>query len=465
MDAFSSFFAVLMLASGLFMTVRLGGFQFTHLGKALKTVFSPGKKGKRSGGSLTPFEAMASALGGSVGTANIAGTAGAIALGGPGAVFWMWIAGLFGMAVKFSEIVLALLFREKRGGEWIGGPMLYIEKGLGSSRLSKAAALLFAAFTLLCCTVSTPLVQANTIGESVLALVSAFRPTAGTGAVKLGAAAFIALLVGAAVLGGGRRIGRISSRIVPFMAALYIVVCLALLVRFRRNLIPALASVIGSAFGVRPAAGGFAGAAMLAAMRVGTARGVYSNEAGVGSAPMAHACADTDDPVKQGLFGIFEVFADTLVMCTLTALAVLCTGVPLSGGGAAIAHAAFSSLLGPRAAGVFLSVSLFLFAYTSIIGWSFYALTSARYLFGNGAAPFVGAVITALSALGVFLRSGAVWKLGECLNYLMACPNMLAVLLLSGAVRREAKAFAAAEPPPRRILQTKSPACFHRRGA
>lgn len=458
MDAFSSVFAALMLAAGLFVTVRLRAFQFTHLSKSLKTVLFPGKSVKRSGG-LTPFEAMASALGGSVGTANIAGTAGAIALGGPGAVFWMWAAGLVGMAVKFSEIVLALRFREKRGGEWIGGPMLYIEKGLGSSRFFKLLAMLFAAFALLCSAVSTPLVQANTVGESAAALFATFFPKAGVSFAKLCAGGLIALLVGAALLGGVKRIGRISSCIVPFMALLYIGCCLAALVRFRSGVLPALRAVVCSAFGLRPAAGGLAGGAMLTAMRVGTARGVYSNEAGVGSAPMAHACADTDDPVRQGLFGIFEVFADTLVMCTLTALTVLSSGVPLAGSGMTIAHAAFSRLLGAEAAGVFLAVSLFLFAYTSILGWSFYGLSCARYLFGEGAAPAVGAITTALCAVGVFLRTDAVWKLGECLNYLMAGPNMLAVLLISGIVVRETRGYRATEP------YRKTPSAFCRRGA
>lgn len=457
MDAFSSVFAVLMLASGLFMTVRLGGFQFTHLGRSLKAVLFPGKSAQKGGG-LTPFEAMASALGGSVGTANIAGTAGAIALGGPGAVFWMWIAGLIGMAVKFSEIVLALRFREKRGGKWIGGPMLYIEKGLGNGRFSKWPAMLFAAFALLCSVVSTPLVQANTVGESIGALFAVFLPKAGGTAAKLFSGGLIALLVGAALLGGAKRIGRISSRVVPFMAVLYIGCCAAALIRFRSGILPALRAVIGSAFGLRPAAGGFAGGAMLAAMRVGTARGVYSNEAGVGSAPMAHACADTDDPVRQGLFGIFEVFTDTLVMCTLTALTVLSSGVPLEGSGMAIAHAAFSALLGAKVAGVFLAASLFLFAYTSILGWSFYGLSCARYLFGERAVPAVCAVTTALCAVGVFVRTDAVWRLGECLNYLMACPNMLAVLLLSGVVVREARDYSAMEG------QRKTPPAFCRRG-
>lgn len=446
MDAFSSFFAVLMLSAGVFITLRLGGFQFTHLMAALKTALRPafGKKPGAEKAGVTPFQAMASALGGSVGTANIAGTAGALALGGPGAIFWMWVAALFGMAVKFSEIVLALRYREKRNGEWVGGPMLYIERGLGAMRRSPAARRLsgplarsFALFALLASLIGTPLVQANTVAESALSTVAAFGGC--TAAVKPAAAPLLAALVGIVVLGGAKRIGRISELLVPFMALAYILVSLVVLVHFRRNIGPALLSILRGAFGARQAAGGICAYSLVAALRVGTARGVYSNEAGVGSSPMAHACAETDDPVGQGLFGIFEVFADTLVMCTLTALCVLSSGVPLSGSGAGIALSAFSSVLGGRAAGVFLAVSLLLFAYTSIIGWSAYGLQAVVYLFGKGAKLPFCLLFTALTALGVFLRSEAVWKAGETLNYLMAAPNMLAVLLLSGEVKKETR--------------------------
>ncbi len=455
MNAFSSFFAVLTLLSGAVLTGRTRGFQFTHFGRSLAAVFRrkrPQKPlSKASGGrAVTPFQAMASALGGSVGTANIAGTAGAIALGGPGAVFWMWAAGLLGMGVKFAEIVLALLYREKRNGEYFGGPMLYIEKGLGGRGAFRFFALplarCFAVFGLLAGSISTPLVQSNTVAESAALMFSALRPAPGAAFLRPCAALFMALLVGAAVLGGVRRIGRISEYTVPFMALLYAAACCAVLFVFRRNLGMAFASILRGAFGLRPAAGGLFGYGMLRAMRVGMARGVYSNEAGVGSAPIAHACAETTDPVIQGMYGVFEVFADTLVMCSLTALCVLASGAfTAKGGGTAIALAAFAPVFGRKASAVFLALSLLLFAYTSVIGWSVYGLRCGEWLFGKKARLPCCAVITLCSALGAFIPAARVWQFGETLNYLMAAPNLLALLALSGDVRREVRAFCRTE--------------------
>lgn len=444
MNAFSSFFAVLMLFSGLTITVRLRGFQFRRLGEAFRAVFLPGKRRKPGQASaVTPFQAMASALGASVGTANIAGVAGALAIGGPGAVFWMWVAALLGMAVKFTEIVLAILFREKRTEGWLGGPMLYIEKGLGKLLPCRLPALLahaFALFTIAASLISTPIVQANTVYECLVTTAGSVLPAAKR-AVSVCAAPLCALFSAIVMLGGAKRIGRLSALLVPFMAAAYIAACAAVLIRFRSNIPSALLSIFRGAFSPGPAAGGIGVYGMLRAFRVGTARGVYSNEAGVGSSPMAHAAADTDDPVRQGFFGIFEVFMDTIVMCTLTALTVLSSGVQLSENGAAAALAAFSKVFGPAAAGTFLSSALALFAFTSMIGWSNYGLTAAEFLFGSRSRlPFI-LLFAALTAVSGNIRAGAAWRLGETLNYLMALPNMIAVLLLSPAAAREARAF------------------------
>ncbi|MBO4879844.1 MAG: sodium:alanine symporter family protein [Clostridia bacterium] len=451
MESFSAFFSVIVLFSGCFLTVRLRGFQFTHIGTALRTVLFPKKSAgtrRREKGAISSFQAMAAALGGSVGTANIAGTAGAIALGGPGAVFWMWVAALFGMGVKFSEIVLAVGSREKRGGGWIGGPMLYIEKGLMKKgrigrRFARPLARCFAFFGLIAGCIGTPLVQANTIAESGVNMALAFRPSADPAPVRAVSAAVCAVLVGAVILGGVRRVGRISEYLVPFMSAVYILACLSVLWFFRKNLGMALGAVLRGAFGLRPAAGGLFGYGMLRAIRVGTARGVYSNEAGVGSAPMAHACAETDDPVRQGLFGVFEVFADTLVMCSLTAFAVLASGAFAVGSssGTAIALAAFAPVFGKKAASLFLAASLLLFAYTSVIGWSVYGLRCGEWLFGRKAKLPCCAAITLCTALGAFIPAARVWRFGEMLNYLMAAPNLVALVLLSDDVRREAREY------------------------
>ena len=345
MDGFSSFFAILMLCAGLFLSVRINFFQFTHLGCAIKTALGLGqrraaenvrRKQKSDASGVTPFQALSSALGGSIGTANIAGVASAIAIGGAGAVFYMWLAALVGMGVKFCEIVLALRYREKRGGQWCGGAMLYIEKGFRKSNtgsrflqsVSKPLAAGFALFGLLASSVGTPLVQSNTIAMSVNDAVLLFLPKAEQKTVGIIAGAVTAALVGIVILGGIQRIGKASEIIVPFMAIGYIAICIIVLSRFGSRILPAFCDIFSSALGIKQAVGGAAGFGAARALRVGMARGVYSNEAGVGSAPMAHACANTNDPVKQGMYGIFEVFADTIVMCTMTALVVLESGIP-----------------------------------------------------------------------------------------------------------------------------------------
>ena len=453
MQTLSILFSILMLSGGLAQTCKLRGFQFRHMRKSIKTALC--FRNRVSGTSdasntgTTPFQAMASALGGSIGTANIAGTASAIAIGGAGAVFYMWLAAAFGMALKFSEIVLAIRFREKRGVEYFGGPMSYIERGLGckrrcspiASRLAKPLALSYAVFTLLASALGTPLVQANTVARSAADALCAFDLKLSDTAVFAAAGLVCALLTGFVVIGGAKRIGRISALLVPFMALGYIVVCAAVLIKFRASIIPSFERIFKEAFGFRALGGGFSGICVSKAMRVGISRGVYSNEAGVGSSAMAHASAQTNSPVKQGLYGIFEVFADTLVMCSLTALVVLSSGVCLpsdpSVSGTSIALSAFSSVLGEKSASVFLSVSLLLFAYTSIIGWSVYGLSAAKYLFGEKAKTPFCVIFTLLTALGAFVRVDIAWKCGEIFNYLMAAPNVFALLLLSKEVKKE----------------------------
>ncbi len=455
MEVFSSLFSIFILSGGIVQTAKLRCFQFGHLKQSLKIVlFSEGKnvsisrKAERDRRGTTPFEAMASALGGSIGTANIAGTASAIAIGGAGAVFYMWLAAVFGMALKLSEIVLALKYREKRNGEYSGGPMSYIERGIGNkkrfsaiSRFAKPLAISYAAFTLLSSSFGTPLVQSNTVARSASDLLLAFDLKISDIAVFAASGLVCAALTGIVVIGGAKRIGRISSLLVPFMALGYIAICSAMLFKFRANILPSLVRIFKEAFGFRQLGGGFCGLCVSKAMRVGISRGVYSNEAGVGTSAMAHASAQTDSAVRQGLYGIFEVFADTLVMCTLTALVVLSSGVNLpcdpSVSGTSIALSAFSSVLGERAASVFLSVSLLLFAYTSIIGWSVYGLSAAKYLFGEKAKTPFCVIFTLLTALGAFVRVEIAWKCGEIFNYLMAAPNILALLMLSKEVKKE----------------------------
>jgi AGCS family alanine or glycine:cation symporter len=456
MELFSSFFSIIVLSGGLAQTVGLRAFQFKHLRKSIMTVlFASNANGKHcnkcspSCRGTTPFEAMASALGGSIGTANIAGTASAVAIGGAGAVFYMWLAGVFGMALKFSEIVLSIKYREKRGGAYYGGPMSYIERGIGKgachsptlSKLAKLAAVSYAVFTLFSSALGTPLVQANTLARSAADMLVAFDLRFSDTAVFAAAGAVCAALTGIVVIGGVKRIGRVSALIVPFMALTYIGVCLAVLIKFRTNLLSSIGRIFSEAFGFRALGGGFCGVCVAKAVRTGISRGVYSNEAGVGSSAMAHASAQTDSAVRQGLFGIFEVFADTLIMCSLTALVVLSSGVSLPSdptvSGSSIALSAFSSVLGEKAASVFLSASLLLFAYTSIIGWSVYGLSAAKYLFGEKAKKPFCIAFTLLTALGAFVRVDIAWKCGELFSFLMAAPNVVALLLLSKEVKKE----------------------------
>lgn len=444
-----------MLVSGAFLTFKTGFFQFTHLGKSIKTVLAPDRtrtaKAKKTPGELSPFQALATALGGSIGTANIAGVAGAIAIGGPGAIFWMWMAALAGMATKFSEVVLAMRYRERDGsGGFLGGPMHYIKMGLGERgrfmrAIAPALSGAFAIFGLLSSLIGTSMVQSNTIAMSAADSAAAFGFTGSTGTIRLISGAVTALLVAAVIIGGVSRIGRFSQVVVTVMALGYTVCCLYVLWINVERIGPAFSSIINSAFGLRPAAGGAAGYSFAAVFRTGVARGVYSNEAGVGSAPIAHACSSSTDPVRQGMYGIFEVFADTIVMCTLTALVVI-TSLPKipsdpSVSGTTIALEAFSTVLSRDVTSVFLAVSLFFFAYTSIVGWSVYGMSCAEYLLGPAARKPICVIYIALIVAGAMMNVDFVWAAGETLNYLMAIPNIIALLLLSGEIGRQTEEY------------------------
>lgn len=437
MDAFGFAMALAVLLSGAFISTRLGFFQFTHLGRALA---SPFKKGGQKGG-VTPFQAMATALGSSVGTANVAGVAGAILLGGPGAVFWIWVSGLIGMGTKLCEIVLAMLYRRRTPAPE-GGPMYYMERGLG--KVGRPLAVLFSLFGCGAALFGTALVQSNTLALAAGGLFESLglfgRSTLSS--LMIGAAA--AALTGAVVFGGARRIGRFSERAVPVMAAVYAAAAIAVIFIGRAGLPSAFLSVIRGAFGIRPAAGGFLGAGFIRAFRVGVARGVYSNEAGVGSAPIAHASSIETDPVKQGMLGIFEVFADTLVMCTLTAFAVLTSGVSIrgtDGDGMGLALRAFSSAFGAGSAAVFLSLSVLIFAFTSLVGWEFYGERCFSYI-SRGKSPLLfRAAFLLLIPLGAACAPSFAWRMGELSNYLMAMPNAAALIMLSGRAAREIRAY------------------------
>lgn len=410
---------VLLLGTGVVLTVLTGAVQFRYLGVALSEVLGKLREKKSTEpGSVSPFQAVATALASTVGVGNIAGVATAISIGGPGSLFWLWVSGLLGMCTKFAEIVIAMHYREADStGTMRGGAMYTLKNGLGMPWLGAvfAGLVAVAAFGI------GNMVQANSVADSLRATFGI--STSVTGIV-------MALLAGTVILGGIRRIGEVTEILVPFMALLYLGGGIIILLRFAGEVPGAIALVFDSAFSGAAATGGFAGATVMMALRYGVARGLFSNEAGLGSAPMVHAAARTDHPVRQGLYGIFEVFVDTILVCTVTGLAILATGVWASGTtGAALAGEAFSVGLPGTAGNIVVTTSLLLFAFSTLIGWSYYGETGVVYLLGaRAAAPYrvLWLIVIYLGATGS-LR--LVWDIADTLNGLMAIPNLVSVLL------------------------------------
>ena len=421
---------ILILGAGLFLTV---GLRFLTIMK-IPFGFSLLWKGRIPGndaGDITPFNALMTSLSATIGTGNIAGVATAIFLGGPGAVFWMWMTALVGMGTKYAEAVCAVRFREKdENGNFVGGPMYYIQNGMGANW--RWLAITFALFAGIAGFGIGNMVQSNSIAD---ALYTTFDiPHLYTGII-------VAHLVGAVLLGGIQRISQVAGALVPFMAALYILASIVVLA-INANAIPtAFGLIFTHAFSPAAATGGFAGAAVWAAIRFGVARGVFSNEAGLGSAPIAHAAAKTKGPVSQGLVAMLGTFIDTLIVCTFTALAILSTGVWTSGAtGAALTSAAFEAAL-PGFGGVIIAVSLAIFAFTTIIGWSYYSERSLQYLFGTSIIMPFRAVWSLAAIVGATVKLGFIWLLADTLNAMMAIPNLVALVVLSPIVFAVTKEF------------------------
>jgi AGCS family alanine or glycine:cation symporter len=416
--------AALFLTAGLrFLTIMEIPFGFSLLWK--------GRIPGNDAGDITPFNALMTSLSATIGTGNIAGVATAIFLGGPGAVFWMWMTALVGMGTKYAEAVCVVRFREKdENGNFVGGPMYYIQNGMGANW--RWLAITFALFAGIAGFGIGNMVQSNSIAD---ALYTTFDiPHLYTGII-------VALLVGAVLLGGIQRISQVAGALVPFMAALYILASIVVLA-INANAMPAAFGLIFThAFSPAAATGGFAGAAVWAAIRFGVARGVFSNEAGLGSAPIAHAAAKTKGPVSQGLVAMLGTFIDTLIVCTFTALAILSTGVWTSGAtGAALTSAAFEAAL-PGFGGVIIAVSLAIFAFTTIIGWSYYSERSLQYLFGTGIIMPFRAVWSLAAIVGATVKLGFIWLLADTLNAMMAIPNLVALVVLSPIVFAVTKEF------------------------
>lgn len=392
---------------------------------------------------MTPFQAVCTALAATVGTGNIAGVAGAIAIGGPGAVFWMWISALLGMCTKFAEVTLAVHFRERNDkGDYIGGPMYYIKNGLGKKWMWLAY--FYAAFGVLTVFGTGNATQVNTITASInTALINYNLLTPdSTGATNLIIGLSIAAIVALILLGGIKRIGKVTEKLVPVMALLYIILGIGLII-IRIDAVPvAFASIFQGAFNPKAVTGGIVGSFFLS-MKNGISRGIFSNEAGLGTGSIAHACADTDEPVKQGLYGIFEVFTDTIVICTMTALIILLSGVPINFGSAAGAEltiSGFTSVYGNWVS-IFTAVAMCCFAFSTIIGWGLYGARCAEFLFGSKVIFGFNIAYSLVAILGATLDLGLIWGIADTFNGFMAIPNLIGVFLLSPVVFKLIKEF------------------------
>ena len=427
---------VLLIAAGIFLSVRTGFFQFRRFGYVLKnTAGSLFHKNlhHRDKGSVSPFQAVTTALAGTIGTGSIAGVATALVLGGPGAVFWMWISALLGMVTKYSEIVLALKFREKnKNGAYIGGPMYYIKNGLGVKWL----AVLFAVFAMIACIGTGNATQSNSI-SGVLDMNFNIAPWI-TGVI-------LTVIVGVVILGGVKRIATVNEKLVPVMAIFFILASVVALIFNIEQIPEAFALIFKEAFNFKSAFGGAAGYGILSAMRYGVGRGVFSNEAGLGSAPIAHSASSEENPVKQGVWGVFEVFITTIVICTMSALIVLTsdiyltafhTGVAPAVSGAALSSAAFGEVL-PYVGDFGIAISTVFFALSTILGWAYYGEVCVGYLFKKHAKVAIGAyrvVYVVFVFIGAIAEINIVWLIADCFNTLMALPNLIALIGLSGVV-------------------------------
>ena len=432
---------VLLVGTGIFITFRTGFFQVTKFGHMIKStlggIFDKDESKKRPG-MVTPFQAMTTAIAATVGVGNVAGVATAIVSGGPGAVFWMWVSAFFGMMTKYAEILLAMKYRVKdEHGVSHGGPMYYIERGLKMKWL----AVLFCFFGALACFGIGNMNQSNEIA-------AAMNKTFGLSPLVTGI--ITAVLVALVIIGGITRIGKVTEIVVPFMALFYIIGGAIALIMNASQIPEAMRQIFAGAFSMRSVGGGIMGYAVVRAMRYGFARGVFSNEAGLGSAPIAHSAADTNNPVSQALWGIFEVFVDTIIICTITALVVVTSGLAgvltdasgkiVSGG--ALTSAAYEAVLGPLG-GTFVSIAIIFFAASTILAWSYYGQQCIGYITkGNKAVDMAfKLVFICFIVVGALGQLSLIWDISDTLNGMMAIPNLIALIALSGVVFKTTKDY------------------------
>lgn len=439
---------VCIFGVGLYLSIRTNFLQIRKFSYAIRTTLGRiFRKRDASDGAITPFQAVCTALAATVGTGNIAGVAGAIAIGGPGAIFWMWVSALFGMCTKYAEVTLAVHYREiNANGELVGGPMYYIKNGL--SKKWHWLAYLFAAFGVLTVFGTGNATQVNTITTAINSALLNYNviSESAVSTSNLIIGIIIAILIAMILLGGIKRIGHVTEKLVPFMALLYILLGLGVILLNIQNVPAVFASIFRGAFQPRAVTGGIV-LSMFTSLKKGVSRGIFSNEAGLGTGSIAHACADTKKPVKQGMFGIFEVFTDTIVICTLTALVILCSGVAVDYGkaaGAELTILGFTSTYGSWVS-IFTAVAMCCFAFSTAVGWGLYGARCIEFLFSEKVIKPFMVIYSLVAILGATANLGLMWSIAETFNGLMAIPNLIALFLLSGTVVKLTKEYFAGE--------------------
>ncbi len=434
---------VLLVGAGLFLCILTGFIQFRRFGYAMRNTLGKIFKGHTAGkGEVTPFQAVTTALAATVGTGNISGVIAAVTLGGPGSIFWLWITALIGICTKFSEVVLAIKFRERnKDGDWVGGPMYYIKNGLGKNW--NWLAILFCIFGALAAFGIGNAVQVNNITDAINSAIVIFNPNfGGETVVNWIIGIIIAIVIGVTLIGGIKRLGSVTEKLVPFMSVIYILSCLIVIFGHIGHIGKVFGSIFQYAFTPNAVIGGAAGAALKMCITWGVKRGVFSNEAGLGSAPIAHAASSERDPVKQGLYGIFEVFMDTIVICSLTGLTILIAfysgGVSWEygvKGGNSIISGAFGTILGNKLGAIIIALAISLFALSTILSWALYGSRCCEYIFKTTKCikPYY-VIFMIITLVGCQMGSGLAWDIADTLNGLMAIPNLVALIGLSGVV-------------------------------
>ena len=439
---------ILILGVGVYLSIRCGFPQFCHFVHIMKNTLGKAfEKTEKKEGAISPFKAMCTALAASIGTGNIAGVSGAIAIGGPGAVFWMWVSALLGMCTKFSEVTLAIKYRERnKEGDWVGGPMYYISNGLGKNW--KWLASVFAVFGALAAFGIGNMTQINTIAGTINTAIDGFIPTTDAQKTIIAwvVAIICAIICAIVLLGGIQRLADVCALMVPFMALIYIVAALIVIILNISAIPEVFAAIFKGAFAPSSVAGGLAGVGIKTAITKGVGRGIFSNEAGLGSAPIAHAAADVDHPVKQGIYGVFEVFMDTIVVCTMTAMVVL-LGIGVQNIeygndiGANLTIKGFESVFGGGFPAIAVAICLTLFALSTVLTWALYGSRCVEYLFGHKASKVYQVIFCLFACIAGTVELSLAWSIADTLNGLMAIPNLIALTLLSPVVIKLCKEY------------------------